>query len=86
MYPKMSAYVKCYDKQTKCMYFLIEDDDLLEKYNTIWEKVSTNIKEEFDSKPVYNKIFLENKIKSYGDEVQIFIINKFLRWTLIIPV
>ena len=26
------------------MSFLIEDDDLLEKYNTIWGKVSANIK------------------------------------------
>ena len=25
--------------------FLIEDDDLLEKYNTIWDKVSVDIKE-----------------------------------------
>ena len=25
-------------------YFLIEDDGLLEKYNTIWDKVSTDIK------------------------------------------
>ena len=29
--PKTSAYVKSYDGQTKSMYFLIEDDDLLEK-------------------------------------------------------
>ena len=26
---KTTAYVKCYDGQTKWMYFLIEDDDLL---------------------------------------------------------
>ena len=26
------------------MYFLIKDDGLLEKYNTIWDKVSTDIK------------------------------------------
>ena len=51
------------------MYFLIEDDDLLEKYNAIWDKVGTDIKKEFDSKPVYNKKFLKNKIKSHGDEV-----------------
>ena len=48
--------------------FLIENDDLLEKY-IIWDKVSTNIKREFDSEPVYNKIFLKTKIKSHGDEV-----------------
>ena len=35
MLPKTSAYVKIYDGQTKWMYFLIEDDDLLETYNTI---------------------------------------------------
>ena len=35
MLPKSSAYVKSYDEQTKWMYFLSEDDDLLEKRNTI---------------------------------------------------
>ena len=43
------------------MYFLIEDDDLLEKYNTVWDKVSTDIKEKFDSEPVYNKSYLKPK-------------------------
>ena len=38
MLPKVSAYVKSYDGQTKWMYFLIEDDELLEKCNTIWDK------------------------------------------------
>ena len=49
MSPKTSAYVKSYDEQTKWMYFLIKDDDLLEKYNTIWDKVSADVKKEFDS-------------------------------------
>ena len=35
MLPKTNAYVKSYDGQTKWMFFLIEDDVLLEKYNTI---------------------------------------------------
>ena len=44
MLPKTSADVKIYDGQTKWMYFLIEDDELLEKQNTIWDKVSADIK------------------------------------------
>ena len=44
MLPKTSAYVKGYDGQSKWMHFLIEDDKLLEKYNTIWVKVSTDTK------------------------------------------
>ena len=54
------------------MYFLIEDDDLLEKNNTIWDKVSADIKKEFDNEPVYNKEYLKTKIKSCGDEVTDF--------------
>ena len=63
----MSAYVKSWDGQTKWMYFLIKDDYLLEKYNR--DKVSADIKNEFDNEPIYNKIFLKTKIKSYDDEV-----------------
>ena len=42
--PKTSTFVKRYNGQTKWMYFLIEDDDLLEKYKTISDKVSADIK------------------------------------------
>ena len=44
MLPKTSSYLKSYDRQTTWMQFLIEDDDLLEKYNTIWDKVSAGLK------------------------------------------
>ena len=79
MLPKTTAYVKTYCGQSKWMYFLIEDDDLLEKDNGVWDK-------EFDSKPVYNKKFLKTKMKSHGGKLQIFTIKKFLRTILIIPV
>ena len=46
------------------MYFLIEGDDLLEKYNTTWNKVNTDIKNVFDWERVYNKRFLKSKILS----------------------
>ena len=70
--PKTRAYVKSYDGQTQWMYFLIQNDDVLEKYNTIWDKVNTGMKKEFDSEPVYNKEFLNTKLKSHGDEVTDF--------------
>ena len=64
MLSKTRVYVKIHNGQTKWMYFLTKDDDLLEKYNTIWDKISADIKKEF----VYNKAFLKTKIKSYSDE------------------
>ena len=49
------------------MSFLIKDDELLEKYNEIWEKVKDSLKGEFDSKPVLNKKYLNAKIKYHYD-------------------
>ena len=69
---KTSAYVKTYDEQTKWMYFLTEDNDLLEKHNTIWEKVSAESKKVFHREPLYNRNVLKTKIKSHGDEVPDF--------------
>ena len=60
------------------MHFFIEDDDLVEKYNTIWDKVSADIKRKFDGKSVYNKSYLKSKIKSHDNEVTEFYDKKFL--------
>ena len=57
---------------------MIESDELLEKYNTNWDKVGTDIKKEFDRQPVYDKNYLKTKVKSYGGEVTDFYDNKFL--------
>ena len=54
------------------MYFLIKDDDLLEKYNTISDKLTADIKKQFDSEPVYNTNYLKTKIKYHGNEVTDF--------------
>ena len=51
------------------MSFLIKDNELLEKYNEIWEKAKDSLKREFDSKPVYNKKYLKAKIKSYFGKI-----------------
>ena len=75
MLPKRNAYVKSCDGQTKWVYFLIEDREL-EKYNTIWDKASADIKKEFDREPIFNKIFLKTKINSHGDEVTDFYHNE----------
>ena len=57
--------------------FLIKDEKLLEKYNEIWKKVSNIIKNEFDSKPVYNEKYLKTKIKFIMEKsTQIFSIMK----------
>ena len=79
MLPKISVFVKSYD-ETICMYFLIEDDNLLEKYYKIWDKVSININKVFHSKPIYNEKYLKTKIKFYTGKTKInFMIMKYFK-------
>ena len=49
--------MRSYDGQTKQMCFLIEDGDLLEKYNTTWDKVRADIKKNFTGKVPIIKVF-----------------------------
>ena len=72
MLPKTSTYVKIMmDKPNICIFFIV-DNDLLEKYNPIWDNVSADMKKKIDTEPVYYKEFLQTQIKSHGDEVTDF--------------
>ena len=46
----MSAYRRDID-ETKYMSFLIKDNELLEKYNEIWEKVKNSVKRKLMMNP-----------------------------------
>ena len=57
MLPKTIAYRRDFD-ETEYMSFLMKNEELQEKYNEIWDKVSNSMKKEFDSKPVYNEKYI----------------------------
>ena len=50
----------------------VNDDELLEKYYDIWNKVSKSIKKEVHCEPVYNNKFLKIKIRCFGHEATDF--------------
>ena len=58
--------------KTQWIYFLIKDDGLSNNCNTAQEKISADIKKELTSEPVRNKIILNFKAKSYGQEATDF--------------
>ena len=64
--------------------FFTKDNELLEKYNEIWDKVSNTIKKGFDSKPVYNEKYFKTKMKSCEGKVNTnFLMIKCQRRVLI---
>ena len=76
MTPKICGYVKSFD-ETKYMSIFVKNDELLKKYNKIWDKKSNSIKKGFDIEPVYNKKYSKTQIYSYEDNIMEYL-KKFL--------
>ena len=65
-FPEMSID-KRFSDETKCMYFIIKDENFFDKYITIWKKVS-NIKK-INSELIYNKNYLKSEKRFNTKEI-----------------
>ena len=61
------------------MFLLIIEENVFDKYNDIWEKVRNIIKKEFNSKPVYNRKYLNAEKKSTGFYMPVILIDSVYR-------
>ena len=46
------------------MSFIIKDDDVLDKYNEIWDKIKETLSIKFHSMPVYDKQYKKQKYEN----------------------
>ena len=53
--PEMRGYIKCFENGEKNVSFGIKDDNVLDKYNEIWNKIKKTINIIFQNMPVYDK-------------------------------
>ena len=52
----------------KCLFFT-DNNEFLERYTKIWEKISDLIDKKFDSDPVYNNKYINTKIRSSNNDI-----------------
>ena len=52
------------------MSFLIEDDEVREKYRQIWDVLKNNLKIKFHSLPGYDKKYLKAKVREYDGGIK----------------
>ena len=64
--PQMTGYIKYFENGGKNMSFVIKDDDVLDKYNEIWDK----IKGKFHSMPVYDEKYIKAKIREFNGVIK----------------
>ena len=53
----MTGYIRYFEK---IMSFLIKDDDVLGKYNKIWDKIKETLSIKFNSMPVYDEQYIKS--------------------------
>ena len=53
----------------KCLFFS-KDDEMWEKYDTIWDAIKNKLNIKFHSKPIYEQKYLKAKVKEFGGVIK----------------
>ena len=68
--PKMTGYLNIFEDGNRKMSFLTDNNEFLERYTKIWEKISDLINKKIGSGPVYNNKYINTKIRSYNNDIK----------------
>ena len=60
--PETSGYIKYFENRGKNMSFVIKDDDVLDKYNKIWNKIKQTC---FTECLLYDENYIRAKVKEF---------------------
>ena len=67
----MSGYIKYFENGGKNMFFLIIDDEVLEKYDKIWDVIKDKLGIKFHSKPIYENKYLKAEVREFDGVIKI---------------
>ena len=68
--PQMSGYIKYFENGSKNMSFLIEDNEVWDKYDKIWDAVKDKLGIKFHSEPVYEYRYLKAKVREFDGVIK----------------
>ena len=68
--PQMSGYIKYFENGGKNMSFLIKNDRVLDKYNTISDKIKETLNIKFHSMPVYDEKYIKAKVREFNGVIK----------------
>ena len=68
--PQISGYIKYLENGGKNMSFLINDDEVWDKCNKIWDVIKDKLGIKFHSKPVYEYKYLKVKVREFDGVIK----------------
>ena len=66
----MTRYIKYFENGGKNMSFVIKDDDVLDKYNEIWDKINKTLSIKFHSMLVYDEKYIKAKVREFNGAIK----------------
>ena len=67
--PQMTGYIKYFENGGKNMSFVIKDDDVLDKYNEIWDKIKETLSIKFHSMSAYHGQYIKAKVREFNSVI-----------------
>ena len=68
--PQMSGYIKYFENGGKNMSFMVKDDNVLDKFNNIWDKIKEKLSIKFHSMPVCDKTHMKAKVREFDGKIK----------------
>ena len=68
--PQMSGYIKYFENDGKNMSFMVKDDNVLDKFNNIWDKIKEKLSIKFHSMPVCDKTHIKAKVREFDGKIK----------------
>ena len=66
----MSRYIKYFEHENPSMSFFINDEEMGEKYEEIWDVIKNKSEIKFHREPVYEYKYLKTKVKEYDGAIK----------------
>ena len=66
----MNRYIKYFNNDGKNMPFSIKDDEVLDKYDKIWDVIKDKLGINFHSEPVYEYRYLKPKLREFDGVIK----------------
>ena len=68
--PQMNGYIKYFENGGKKMSFLIKDNEVLDKYNKIWDVIKNKLGIKFHRKPVYDETYIKANVREFDGKIK----------------
>ena len=77
--PQISGYIKYFESGSKNMSFMVKYDDVLDKYNEMWDKIKNKLNIKPHGTPVNDEKYIKVKVKEIDSKIKTNFLGKKTR-------